>query len=125
MYHSGLIKYLVSITVVSLVFVSGCASRPTNVVIDPAGVNMQAYQKDLSECQQLSQQVEHKGGRGAVGGAIVGSAVGAIVGNRDTAKKVAGVGAVGGTARGAAATRAERDRVVKNCMRNRGYSVLN
>jgi len=124
MHHSNVSKYLLTLAVVSLVFVSGCAHR-TNVVVDPAGVDMQAYQRDLNECQQLAQQVDPKAGKGAVGGAVVGAAVGAVVGNRTTAKKGAAVGAVGGTARGGAATRAERDQVVKNCMRNRNYSVLN
>ena len=105
--------------------ISGCAAHRANIIIDPVGVDMQQYQNDLAQCHIIARQVRHRAGRGAVGGAIVGGAVGGIVGNRDTAKKVAGVGAVGGLARGAAVTRYERRIVVRNCLQNRGYSVLN
>lgn len=110
---------------ISLVAVSACAGRRADVVIDPAGVDMGRYQQDLAECQEISKQVRGKAAGGAVGGAVVGGAVGGIVGNSDTAGKGAGVGAVTGVARGAAATRQERQHVIKNCLRNRGYSVLN
>ena len=110
----------------SLSIATGCAHRrAADVVIDPAGVDMGRYQHDLAECQEIAQQVHGKAGRGAVGGAVVGGAVGGIVGGSDAAGKGAGVGAVAGVARGAAATRQERQSVVKNCLRNRGYHVLN
>jgi len=47
---------------------------------------------------------------------------GVITGN--TARG-AGVGAVAGGARGVGSTNKERSRVVKNCLRNRGYQILN
>jgi hypothetical protein len=47
------------------------------------------------------------------------------VGNRKTVERGVGVGAVVGGAKGARATRAEKQLVVKNCLRNRGYKVLN
>ena len=110
---------------VSLIAVTGCAGRRADVVIDPAGVDMGRYQQDLAECQEISKQVRGKAAGGAVGGAVIGGAVGGIVGNSDTAGKGAGVGAVTGVARGAAATRQEKQLVIKNCLRNRGYKVLN
>ena len=110
---------------VSLIGLVACAGRRADVVIDPAGVNMGRYQQDLAECQEISKQVRGKAVGGAVGGAVVGGAVGGIVGNSDTAGKGAGVGAVTGVARGAAATRQEKQLVIKNCLRNRGYKVLN
>ena len=110
---------------VSLIAAAGCSGRRADVVIDPAGVDMGRYQQDLAECQDISKQVRGKAAGGAVGGAVVGGAVGGIVGNSDTAGKGAGVGAVTGVARGAAATRQERQLVIKNCLRNRGYKVLN
>ena len=118
-------KALVTITIFSLLFLSACAARRTNVVIDPTGVDMQYYQRDLAECRQLSAQVEPKAGRGAVGGAIVGGAIGGVIGGSEIARKGAGVGAIRGTTRGAVATKAERDRVVKSCLSHRGYAVLN
>ncbi len=113
------------ILLVSLVAATGCAGRRADVVIDPAGVDMVRYRQDVAECQEISKQVRGKAVGGAVGGAVVGGAVGGIVGNSDTAGKGAGVGAVTGVARGAAATRQERQLVIKNCLRNRGYKVLN
>ncbi len=113
------------VIILSLIATAGCAGRRSDVVIDPAGVDMGLYQKDLVECQEISKQVRGKAAGGAVGGAVVGGAVGGIVGNSDTAGKGAGVGAVTGVARGAAATRQEKQLVIKNCLRNRGYKVLN
>ena len=49
----------------------------------------------------------------------------AIAGNSDTAERAAGVGGVIGGAKGAGSGLRERDRVVKNCLRGRGYRVLN
>lgn len=105
--------------------VAGCANRNSDVIIDPAGVDMARYDQDLAECQQIASQVRQKAVGSAAGGAVVGGAVGAIIGNSDTAGKGAGVGAVTGAARGAGATQREKQVVIKNCLRNRGYKVLN
>ena len=109
----------------SLIGAAGCAARRADVVIDPAGVDMGRYQQDLAQCQQIAQQVRHHAVGGAVGGAVVGGAVGGIVGNGETAERGAGVGAVLGVARGARATQREKQLVIKNCLRERGYKVLN
>ncbi len=113
------------VILVSLVTAAGCAGRRAGVVIDPAGVDMGRYQQDLAQCQEIAKQVRHRAVGGAVGGAVVGGAVGGIVGNGETAEKGAGTGAVVGMARGAAATRREKQLVIKNCLRERGYKVLN
>lgn len=55
----------------------------------------------------------------------MGGALGAIAGNSGTAERAAGVGGVIGGAKGAGSGLRERDRVVKNCLRGRGYRVLN
>ena len=113
------IMYCISLLTITLA--AGCAgsSKP---IIDPAGVDMEQYNVDLAECEQISEQVEQKAGAGAAGGAIVGGLIGAITGN--TARG-AGVGAVAGGAKGVGSTTKEEQRVVKNCLRNRGYQVLN
>lgn len=103
---------------------AGCAGK-SKPIIDPAGVDMVQYEKDLAECEQIAQQVEQKAGEKAAGGALVTGAIGAVLGGSDGAKKGVGVGAIGGAARGAGETSRERAKVVKNCLRNRGYSVLN
>lgn len=113
------------LVLVGLFTLSGCAVRRPGVVIDPNGVDMAQYQQDLADCQAISRQVHEKAGRGAVGGAVVGGAIGGVLGGHEGAERGVGVGAISGLVHGAAATRRERERVVKNCLRYRGYRVLN
>jgi outer membrane lipoprotein SlyB len=113
------------VILVSILASAGCASHRSDVIIDPAGVDMGRYQQNLAECQQIAQQVHEKTLGSALGGGVVGGAVGGIVGGSETAVKGAGVGAVVGAARGTAATQHEKQVVIKNCLRNRGYKVLN
>jgi len=118
-------KFAYILVIVSFGMLSGCATHRADVVIDPTGVDMGRYQQDLLECQQIAKQVHGKAAGGAVGGAVVGAAVGAVLGNSESVRKGAGVGAITGLAHGAGATRRERQQVIKNCLRYRGYKVLN
>lgn len=108
-----------------ILWLGGCASRAP--IVDQKGVDQAAYQRDLAECQGYADQVAvgKQAGAGALGGAAVGAALGAILGNSDTVERAAGSGAVVGGARGAVAGTRERSQVVKNCLRGRGYRVLN
>ena len=108
---------------VSTILISACTRQ--QIIIDPAGVDQARYQQDLAECKQLAEQVDQKAGQGAVAGAVISGAIGAILGDRRDAERLAGVGAVSGGASGAAHTRQEKNMVIKNCLRNRGYKVLN
>ncbi len=103
---------------------AACAQQP---IIDTKGVNMAQYRQDKSECEVYAQQVQT--GRQAVGGAaagaVVGAVVGAAVGNSDTVQKGAGAGAALGATKGVRRGQNEKQRVVHNCLRNRGYAVLN
>ena len=115
-------KYIIGwVTLLGIALATGCAgsSKP---IIDPAGVDMEQYNTDVAECEQISEQVEQQAGVGAAGGAVVGGLIGVITGNTVTG---AGVGAVAGGARGVGSTNKEKSRVVKNCLRNRGYQILN
>ena len=67
--------------------------------------------------------MESKAAAGIVGGAVVGTVVGRILGG--SGEKAGKLGALSGGLKGAGAARYERTRVVKNCLRNRGYQVLN
>ena len=113
-----------NILLISVIGIVSCSAK-NQVIIDPVGVDMAVYQQDLRGCRQIAEQVDNKGGSGAIGGAIVGALIGAAIGNSDTAKSLAGVGAVSGGAKGVVKTKQEKDLVVKNCMRGRGYRVLN
>lgn len=108
---------------VAAALVSACASHP-QPIIDTKGVNMAHYRADLAECRAYGDQVRIEKGvaRGAAGGAAVGAATGAVVG--DVADG-AGVGAILGGAKSARRGEDEKYRVIKNCLRGRGYKVLN
>jgi hypothetical protein len=100
---------------------AACATGP---IIDDQGVDMVQYEKDLADCERIARQVgtgKQTAKSGAVG-AVVGGAMGAVFGD---AGEGAAVGAIeGGTAGGLDADH-EKSRVVKNCLDNRGYTVLN
>ncbi len=110
---------------IAAALLSACASR--GPIIDTQGVDMTRYDQDLAQCQAYSGQVNTgaEAGKSAVGGAAVGAVLGAIVGNSGTVARGAGVGGVLGGARGAARGEGEKEQVVKNCLRGRGYRVLN
>lgn len=104
----------------------GCAyNRPP--IVDMAGVDVAAWQRDLQECEAYADQVQvaAQAGSGAAAGAVVGAAVGAVFGNSTTAARGAGAGAVSGAAGGTSRGFAERRQVVRNCLLGRGYRVLN
>ncbi len=82
-----------------------CSSQPRTpggVIIDDRGVNPDDYAADLGECAEYADQVR-------AGEKVAASTAGAVVG------AVKGIGNVS----------RERSLVVKNCLRHRGYTVLN
>ena len=120
------ISFFVVIPVVFSLFLAGCARN--RIIIDTKNVDMAAYDRDLAECRAYAEETGSVGAaaaKGAVGGAVVGGAVGAVVGNGRTAEKLGGAGAVIGAVRGAARSKKEKLRIVKTCLSERGYKVLN
>ncbi len=117
--------------VLTLLAFTACSSVETltgnNPIIDTRGTNLSQYNADLAECQSYADEVQiaAKASSGAVSGAVVGGIFGAVIGNSDTAQRGAGVGAVGGTARGVGEGLREREMVIKRCLIGRGYRVLN
>ena len=112
-----------AIVAIMTVLNGGCASHP-DPIIDMKGVNEAAMQIDWEECEGYSDQVIIAKGatKGAAGGAAAGAAAGAISGS---AGRGAGYGAVWGATRSSIEGDKEKQRVFKNCMRVRGYRVLN
>ncbi len=102
---------------------SGCLSHP-EPLIDTQGVNMVQLERDLETCENYGDQVRIEKGvaRGAAAGGAVGAASGAVLGDVGTG---AALGAIGGGSRSAQIGEREKSRVVKNCLRGRGYRVLN
>ena len=108
---------------------AGCAGRerpPGGVIVDMKGVDRAQYQADLTECEQYADQVDVAGqaAAGAVGGAVVGGLIGAVVDDAAPGRGAA-VGGIAGGATGTVKGIEERQVVIKNCLRNRGYAVLN
>jgi len=102
---------------------AGCASY-SEPIIDTQGVNMSQYEADLADCKAYSQQIEPATGmaKGAAAGAATGAAIGAIGGD---VGEGAGVGAVLGASKSGVRAADDADKVVKRCLRYRGYRVLN
>jgi outer membrane lipoprotein SlyB len=123
------------LTVTTLLFgtllVQGCGTPESafgrEPIVDMAGVDQRTFNADMAECRSLADQVQtgRQTATGAATGAVVGGVLGAVVGNRGTAATAAGVGGVvGGVGSGGNAL-AERQRVLRNCLANRGYRILN
>jgi uncharacterized protein YcfJ len=112
------------ITVFALLALISACTTTDEIIIDTKGVDMARYEQDLAECRAYSREVQtgKKVATGAASGAVVGGLIGAITGD---AGKAAGVGAVGGGAKGASEGAEDEVRVVKNCLRGRGYRLLN
>ena len=115
----------------ALTLLTGCATSDPFVdtpIIDRKGVDMTKYAADKAECEQYAAEVNRgeKIARGAIGGAVVGGAIGAIINGRsNSAERGAGVGAVTGGVGGAREGSREVEQVIKQCLRGRGYRVLN
>ena len=111
------------IQIAATLALAGCAAHP-EPIIDTKGVNMAQYEQDLEECNEFKEPIKTEVGaaKGAAAGAAVGGATGAVTGN---AAEGAGVGAIAGAARSAQLNEREKAEVVKNCLRGRGYRVLN
>jgi hypothetical protein len=118
---------------IAAVALAGCTAT-SQPIVDSKGVDSQQFASDKYECEQYADQANVAGDTaiGAVGGAAGGAALGAITG-----ALVPGVSAGGGAALGAAGggllglgggaySGVEQKReIYRNCMKNRGYSVLN
>ena len=111
--------------------VSACAGADYRPVVDMRGHSEAAYNRDVAACQQMARAARDNAteaknaGIGAAAGGAGGAVLGAIGGDPLLG---AGVGALAGlTGTGAyeeATTESREQRIVTNCMRHRGYSIL-
>jgi outer membrane lipoprotein SlyB len=117
--HWSLTLKLIALT--AAVLISACASKP---IVDTYNTDMVQYQRDLADCENVAEQVESGKitGKSAAFGAGVGAAYGVIGGDIGSA---AATGAVTGGAGGLLKSDNEKAKVTKNCLRHRGYAVLN
>ena len=117
---------------VNLCFIVGCAQtdlsdRNDIAIIDTRGVDESVFKKDYSECSEFAKNIdltERTLKQGAVAGAT-GAAVGAIIGGEEAAKKIGGSAAVLNAVEANLDGRNEQAKIIKNCLRGRGYKVLN
>jgi len=116
----------------NLCFVISCvqtdlSDRNDVAIIDTRGVDESVFKKDYSECSDFAKNIdltERTLKQGAVAGAT-GAAVGAIIGGEEAAKKIGGSAAVLNAVEANLDGRKERAKIIKNCLRGRGYKVLN
>ena len=131
-FQEGLKKMRILVVVILALCAATCSSGP---IVDMKDVDEERYERDLAECRQYADQVDvarSAGGGallgaagGAAGGAAVGAVVGAITGSPGTGAAVGGgAGGTSGLFAGGAGGANKKERVVRNCLRGRGYSVL-
>ncbi|MCS5593408.1 MAG: glycine zipper family protein [Porticoccaceae bacterium] len=111
---------------------AGCATglmdkTADQVIVDTQGLDLNEYERDLSECDAFAQQIDisKRTVDRVIGGVVVGSVVGAILGNSDSAQKIGGTAGVVGGVKGNVQARKEQQKVIKRCLQGRGYKVLN
>ena len=129
------------LSIASAMVIGVQAAYANNVVVDMSQVeDYTQYQTDLQQCEGLAVQNQPDAPQReavagtAVRGAAVGATAGAISGGSGSkaAKKGAGIGVIAAASRNSRNRRAasanasaQTDQIVKNCMRGRGYNVLN
>ncbi|WP_068109750.1 hypothetical protein [Tropicimonas marinistellae] len=107
---------------------AACANSGANYqpVIDGAvGPN---YSSDLAQCQALASQQgafdSNTGGNMLAGAAIAGGST-AVFNNKGTnARDAALLGAAAGATAGALQQQSNKETIIRNCMRQRGYNVV-
>lgn len=112
---------LILLVGLNALILSGCSTQP---IVDTQGVDMAQYNQDLQDCKAYAAQVNQgkQAGQSALFGALVGGAMGALSGH---AGNGAAAGGVMGGASGALQGDQEKSQVLRNCLRNRGYTILN
>ena len=110
----------------------GCAQQPIGTwskpLVDMKGVDQAKFDQDYSECVAYAFQTPGPGtgaATGAVAGALAGALAARIVDRDLNRGQFARIGAVTGAAGGAVGGAQNEANVVKNCLRGRGYNVLN
>lgn len=111
--------------------VGGCAGADYRPAVDMRGHSQAAYDRDIAQCRRVALGTRNKtteaenAGIGTAAGGAGGALLGAIGGNPLLGAGVgalAGLVGVGGYEE--ATTEKREERIIRNCMRARGYSVL-
>ena len=112
-------------------YVCACAGADDRPVVDMRGHSEAAYDRDVAECQQTARTARNNtkeaenAGIGAAAGGAGGAVLGAIGGSPLLGAGVGALAGLVGTGGYEEATTEKREeRIVRNCMRARGYSIL-
>ena len=106
---------------------NGVSDKNDVAVIDTRGVDMEVYRNDFLDCASFSKNIdvtERTIEEGALGG-VTGAAVGVIIGGKEGAKKIGGSAGILSAVEGNIEARYKQSKIIKNCLRGRGYKVLN
>ena len=112
------------IILIILLFQGSACTTTHEIIVNDKRANSNAYSSDLSDCQALSDQVDLTGKalKGAGSGAVIGGISGVI---QEEGLKGLAIGSVFGGFSGLDEGDKQKVVVVKNCLRHRGYIVLN
>lgn len=115
-------------SLIPVLLLTACAGADVRPIVDTKGVDSVAYEQDLKDCQNFAAQksgMAEASGTAAVSGAALGALFGLVGGGTGSnIAQGAGIGAVIGGAGGAYVGNKAQEDVVKNCLRGRGYKVL-
>ena len=115
----------IAVLIASAILTTGCATRGSSYqpLIDTQGKDATMLATDTSQCQAFAKQ-RMDAASGAVAGAIAGAIIGALL--MPKAYRSYGVtrGALSGAVAGGAGANDTQESIIKKCLANRGYSVL-
>lgn len=119
-------KLLASVPLILLVAACGNSGASYQPVIDgPVGPN---YGADLASCQSLASQqgalATGTATTAVTGAAVAGGATAALNNEGTNVRDAALIGAATGVATGALQQQRNKESIVRNCMRQRGYNVV-
>lgn len=110
------------------VALTGCASLHQSMqarpLVDMKGKDVAQYNQDYRECSAYAAQVEGNVGGAAVAGAVVFGILGAMLGDRSTAGFGAVVGGLSGAGEAVGKEKKDKETVMRECLKGRGYVVL-
>jgi len=116
--------------ILSVMILTGCVSTASDPIfsgskpiIDKKGVDLNAYEVDLKECTEYANDISV--GRSVLKGSAAGAAIGGVVEVLTDEDDAIEVGAISGGAKSGIKSVRQKERVVKKCLRGRGYKVLN
>ena len=109
---------------------TGCVSTASDPIfsgskpiIDKKGVDLNAYEADLKECTEYANDISV--GRSVLKGSAAGAAIGGVVEVLTDEDEAIELGAISGGSKSGIISLRQKERVVKKCLRGRGYKVLN